>query len=284
MLWRRAEKQDLNSVARFLQHQESRCVSFAWRLRLKQKHNLRWGPQDTILFRNGGRGIDGAVFVSSAGLLYPVFADGSGEQYKAMGNLREEILKAVSVPVMIMGPAKPSEALNIHLRGKSVRDMHYKLLEKTTCYQKRPALSDSLKIRKALPRHLHHLLNLQIGYEQEEVLASPDLIDKEMTEQMLRLNLKQQLVYGGFIGGKAVSKAQTNAIGYNYAQIGGVYTAPEYRRKGYSAAVMDALLDRLEKDHLKTALFVQNGNIPALRLYRNLGFEQIDDFRIIYYR
>ncbi|MGH0038095.1 MAG: GNAT family N-acetyltransferase [Myxococcota bacterium] len=54
----------------------------------------------------------------------------------------------------------------------------------------------------------------------------------------------------------------------------GVYTWPEFRRRGFAAAGMTALIDEAVAsgaDHVQLA--VVHGNEPALGLYRRLGFE-----------
>ena len=83
--------------------------------------------------------------------------------------------------------------------------------------------------------------------------------------------------------GDIVAKANTNAIGINCVQIGGVYTHPLYRRNGYAGALVQALCNRAVQARRKPVLFVKEKNTPAFNLYQKLGFEECGRYTIVYY-
>jgi predicted GNAT family acetyltransferase len=79
-----------------------------------------------------------------------------------------------------------------------------------------------------------------------------------------------------------VAKAATNAHAFSLDQIGGVFVAPPYRRRGYGEAVVLELLGRLAGEGKGAALFVKKGNEAARGLYDGLGFEALGPFRADY--
>jgi uncharacterized protein len=65
-------------------------------------------------------------------------------------------------------------------------------------------------------------------------------------------------------------------------QVGGVYTPPEQRSRGYArTAVAASLLDARARGVQRAILFTGEDNIPAIRAYHALGFERIDDYAIV---
>ena len=68
-------------------------------------------------------------------------------------------------------------------------------------------------------------------------------------------------------------------------QVGGVFTPPEARRRGYARAVVaGTLLDARERGVARAILFTQETNLPAIAAYRALGFERIGDFNLTLFR
>ena len=68
-------------------------------------------------------------------------------------------------------------------------------------------------------------------------------------------------------------------------QIGGVFTPPEARRRGYARAVVaGSLLDARERGVTRAILFTQETNLPAIAAYRAIGFERIGEFNLTLFR
>jgi len=69
------------------------------------------------------------------------------------------------------------------------------------------------------------------------------------------------------------------------AQIGGVWTPPELRSRGYGRAVVAAsLLDARAEGAAKAILFTGQDNIAAQKAYVALGFRHIGNYRILLLR
>jgi hypothetical protein len=59
--------------------------------------------------------------------------------------------------------------------------------------------------------------------------------------------------------------------------IGGVYTRPDHRNKGYATLATSAITrEALEKSE-SAALFVRSDNYPAIRAYEKIGYEKIGE-------
>jgi predicted GNAT family acetyltransferase len=81
--------------------------------------------------------------------------------------------------------------------------------------------------------------------------------------------------------GRPVACSSFNTAILEAVQIGGVWTPPELRRRGYGRAVVAAsLLDARREGVTKAILFTGEDNIPAQRAYQALGFCHIGAYRL----
>jgi predicted GNAT family acetyltransferase len=86
-------------------------------------------------------------------------------------------------------------------------------------------------------------------------------------------------------GGRPMSTSGFNAAIAEAVQIGGVYTPPELRSRGYGRAVVAAsLLDARAEGVSKAILFTGVDNVAAQKAYLGLGFQHIGDYRILLLR
>jgi predicted GNAT family acetyltransferase len=82
--------------------------------------------------------------------------------------------------------------------------------------------------------------------------------------------------------GEAVSCSSFNTGIAEAVQIGGVWTPPELRRRGYGRCVVAASLLDARAEGVETGiLFTGEGNVAAQRAYEALGFRHIGDYRIV---
>lgn len=134
-----------------------------------------------------------------------------------------------------------------------------------------PVCSDqtSTRARRALPEDLDGLVSL---YSHAGSMYRS------------RANVSQKLETGRvFIvasGGWVVSCALLNVEGSEAGLIGGVYTSPSARGKGHAAACTAALSADLLRTGKIACLFYENPT--AGRVYRRLGFKQVDLWALLY--
>ena len=144
-------------------------------------------------------------------------------------------------------------------------------------------LSGGEEIIRCTEHDMEILHPLQKDYMKEEVAVPGRPLTDAEVDISLRQILKNQLCFALTFDGDIVAKANTNAIGINCIQIGGVYTHPLYRRNGYAGALVQALCSRAIRAHKQPVLFVKEKNTPAFNLYRKLGFEECGRYTIAYY-
>ena len=144
-------------------------------------------------------------------------------------------------------------------------------------------LSGGEEIIRCTEHDMEILHPLQKDYMKDEVAVPGRQISDAEVDITLRNLLKNQLCFALTFDGDIVAKANTNAIGINCVQIGGVYTHPLYRRNGYAGALVQALCNRSLRAHKHPVLFVKEKNMPAFSLYQKLGFEECGHYSIAYY-
>lgn len=90
--------------------------------------------------------------------------------------------------------------------------------------------------------------------------------------------------WGGFDGDRLVSMIGIIALHETTAQLGGVFTPPHLRRRGYSRTVLAQLLEDSQKTHRldRIFLFTGEGNTPARTLYESMGFERFGHFGLFF--
>lgn len=82
--------------------------------------------------------------------------------------------------------------------------------------------------------------------------------------------------------GQPVATSSFNTRIAEMVQVGGVWTPPELRSRGYGRGVVaTSLLDALEDGAQSAILFTGETNYPAQKAYTALGFRHIGDYRII---
>jgi RimJ/RimL family protein N-acetyltransferase len=143
-------------------------------------------------------------------------------------------------------------------------------------------LGGSVVSRRADRQDLDALLPWRVAYAVEVTGAaeSPDLWATEARV------LERQILSGdSFLleaDGQAVSSCGFNARIPEMVQIGGVWTPPELRGRGYARAVVAGALQTAASEGVTRAvLFTGESNTPAQRAYQGLGFRRVGDYGIV---
>lgn len=131
--------------------------------------------------------------------------------------------------------------------------------------------------------HLEKLLPLQCVYDTVEVLPANRRLDIGLCRKTLLKGLRQERVYGIRQADGFAAKAAVNAAAEGYWQIGGVFTRPDCRGKGYAARLTRFIAERALREGKGAVLFVRTENAPAIRAYTNAGFVPCGSYSITYY-
>ena len=84
-------------------------------------------------------------------------------------------------------------------------------------------------------------------------------------------------LYGVFIDDKLVSYAGSFVQLPQVWMIGGVYTNPKHRNKGYATLATSAVTEEALKNAEAAALFVRSDNYPAIKTYEKIGYKKIGE-------
>jgi uncharacterized protein len=121
----------------------------------------------------------------------------------------------------------------------------------------------------------------RMAYHVELLGASPG----PELEPACRAEMELSLRLGGhllFEGDRAVSYSGFNARLPDCVQVGGVFTPPELRGRGFArSAVAASLLAVRSEGVTRSVLFTGEDNPAAQRAYRALGYEVVGDFGLI---
>jgi uncharacterized protein len=139
--------------------------------------------------------------------------------------------------------------------------------------------------RRVERRDVDVLARWRVGYEIETLGA-------EETEQLWAEEraMAERVVEAGDTwileaGGQPVATSAFNSRITEAVQVGGVWTPPELRRRGYArCAVAQSLLDARAEGAQKAILFTGENNIPAQKAYTALGFRHIGDYYLFMLR
>lgn len=138
-------------------------------------------------------------------------------------------------------------------------------------------------IKRCTEDDIESLLSIQKNYIKDEVNPKGKTVNDLETLMSLRKILKTQLVYALLTDEEIVAKVNSNAIGWNWVQIGGVFTHPLYRRNSYAWHLLYSLCKKIQKAQKSINLFVKETNYSALQLYKKLGFLPVGKFQISYF-
>ncbi len=86
--------------------------------------------------------------------------------------------------------------------------------------------------------------------------------------------IERQRVFVYELEGQVVAVAKVDLELQNLVEIGGVYTFPEFRNKGYGAGIVCDIACRIRQMNKQPTLQVDEQN-PALRLYESMGWQTL---------
>ncbi len=291
MSWQKLDKTDLGLLEDFLIKNEIECVPFsAWlkekiisQTHLKKDFNIYVNRNKNHMV--GADSIHEAVLITEYGMICPIIRTTMQAQPHRLLALSHFIHQPQVALTSILGLKENVEIIEHLLLNRSVKskvEYYLMALHISNFREKTGVLPRGIKIRKARASDAEILFPIQKQYELEEVCLNPYLFDNVACFNLLKNNLRKEIIYLAEENGVPIAKAGTNARGYNIYQIGGVFTHRKYRRKGLSYALMLELLKHIFRLDKSVCLFVKKLNTPALMLYKKLGFTVLTDFRISY--
>lgn len=142
-----------------------------------------------------------------------------------------------------------------------------------------------LTARTPTPDDLDLLTQWQVGYALEE-MKEPDTPEtRTLQRAVVDRRAREGRIWILEDGGRPVAMGGFNARIFEAVQVGGVWTPPELRNRGYGRSVVAAaLLAARAEGASKAILFTGQGNLPAQKAYEALGFRPIGSYRLFHLR
>lgn len=143
------------------------------------------------------------------------------------------------------------------------------------------ALTDgSVLCRYPLPEDRDTLCRWRTAYDIE-ALGSPDSDEtRKRAASVLDGQIAQQHAWVAVHDGRIVSLSAFNAVLPDIVQLGGIYTPPECRGRGYAkVSVAGSLVAARERGATRAVLFTDNPS--AARSYEGVGFRRLGDYGLV---
>ncbi|MFW5801254.1 MAG: GNAT family N-acetyltransferase [Spirochaeta sp.] len=227
---------------------------------------LLYPSRSTMVIRHRGN----LILWDRGGFVFPRFVSNEAPPLRRMPYIRSIMGREQDVNRFCrLTGTQPQTIVPYHLMMRSPAHVTVPVIRGIECFPLSAA-------------HHQAILPLELAYQREEVLLPGQLLHNASISQHLEWVLQRHIGVGVRTGGRIVAKAHTNARGVSCSQIGGVFTTPDQRGKGYAELAMRALLRTLQADQLHTSLFVKPHNTPGLRLYNRLGFVKTGRYTIAY--
>lgn len=148
------------------------------------------------------------------------------------------------------------------------------------------ALSDGrVHARRIEPRDLDLVTAWRVAMRVE----SNNEADTPRLRENTRASVERSMARGEIwlleVEGRPVSTTAFNATLGDVVQVGGVWTPPALRSRGYARAVVAAsLLDARSDGAMRSVLFTGRKNWPAQKAYESLGFGHVGHYRLVLLR
>lgn len=188
----------------------------------------------------------------------------------------EALAAALAIPLK-----QPDAPLPSGLRLDSIEGLYELVLSKLKVPE--PLARGEVTARRATKADLPLLIDWDIRYAFESLGATDLGAQRPISE-----SYQQRFVESGHAflleaAGRPVARTLFNAAIKEAVQVGGVWTLPELRGRGYARAVVAGSLIAARAEGVERAiLFTEHTNTAARRAYAALGFERVGDFRLVF--
>lgn len=128
------------------------------------------------------------------------------------------------------------------------------------------------------------LTDWRLEYEVENLGGTASEARRARGREMIEGALREDALFVLEHEGALVSMSAFNASLPDCVQIGGVFTPPSLRSRGYARSVVaGSLLYARAKGVRRSILFTEEANAPAQAAYRALGYEPTGEYGLILY-
>lgn len=211
-----------------------------------------------------------------------------------LSTLVNTVMKESGQPIGgILGPDQQVQDLKQFLE-LSPTDLRHDEAEKLYSLQLSdlimPGLLQSSRVRGRLADK--HDIDLLVRWRMAYLFETMDQPDNRDLAKSSRQAIKGQIAeartwvvehHNEVVATSSLNASVQNASGTGIVQIGGVWTPPKRRRRGYGrSAVAASLVDVRDGPFQKAVLFTGENNVAAQKAYLALGFRHIGAYRLAF--
>jgi predicted GNAT family acetyltransferase len=193
----------------------------------------------------------------------------------AISVVADRILTRVLPVRAIISPASLVELLWKRLRTRIDPPTVVRMNQPVYAIRGRLDFPDLKEARYSTMRDLDALVPACAAMHREEVGIDPLERDAAGYRERIRELVEKRRSVIRVVDGKIAAKCEYSAVTADAVQLMGVWTHPDFRRRGLSRTMLMEVCGHLARKGRTVTLFVNDFNLPAVALYESLGFERI---------
>lgn len=193
----------------------------------------------------------------------------------AIAMIAERIV-ARMIPVRaIISPANLVEKLWLRLRTRLDPPTVVRMNQPVYSIRRRFDFPDLTEARYATAGDLEQLVPACAAMHKEEVGIDPLERDAAGYRERIHELIDRRRAIVHVQDGLIASKCEFSAMSEDAVQLMGVWTHPQFRRRGLAKETLREVCGHLFRRGKNITLFVNDFNLPAIGLYESLGFQRI---------
>ena len=146
-----------------------------------------------------------------------------------------------------------------------------------------PLTSGAWHCRRPRQEDMERLVEWRVAYNVESNNQTDGPALRAASREEIERGVGEGASWVLEVSGAPVAYQQFNAMLPDVVQVGGVWTPPALRGRGYARAVVAGSLLAARGDDVRRAvLFTGDENVPARRAYAALGFERVGDWGLLF--
>jgi RimJ/RimL family protein N-acetyltransferase len=143
--------------------------------------------------------------------------------------------------------------------------------------------SATWRCRRARADEVDLLVEWRVGYNVEANGQEDGPKLRAWSREEMEMGLAERASWVLEVDGAPVAFQQFNAMLPDIVQVGGVWTPPSLRGRGYGRAVVAGALRAVRAEGVRRGvLFTGDANVPAQRAYAALGFRRVGDWGLLF--
>jgi hypothetical protein len=193
----------------------------------------------------------------------------------AIAMVAERIVARMLPVRAIISPAFLVEKLWGRLRTRIDPPTVVRMNQPVYAIRRRFDFPDLTHSRYAIVDDLDQLVPACAAMHKEEVGIDPMERDTAGYRERIRELIDRRRAIVHIEKGIIAAKCEFSAVSDEAVQLMGVWTHPQFRRRGLARAMLCEVCGHLFRKGKNVTLFVNDFNLPAVALYESMGFQRI---------